>query len=753
MGEHIELNSPLPFNSVGASDDALAVLLNPAGLAFNGGLNGYYLRGYRGTPEGRNTFAISAYGMGFGLQMIEGNEAKLWRWTLSDGERIGDHLAIGTAYSWFSAEDKEIDKLKIWDIGGMFRTTHLSLGMLLRNLNRPKLRDERLDPELKVGVALRPVNDRLTFSFDAGHMFGEEGWRMRLGAELVPVDGLILRGSIDRERNFDLSFTLDFAHIGFGGYNTFTSEREMQDGIGYLRFSAPLLPTVFSRRRQVVRLNVHNAFSSLRKAMKDDRVVGAIINLDDIGYGLGNLQELEGILKRFRKSGKKVFAYSTSLSTGGYLAASACDRIILHPSGELKLIGIRSESVFIKRLLDNLGIEANIERFGEYKSAPETFTREEMSPPSKEEMNSILNDLFDQLVTTISHNRGIAPERLRDLIDDGPYTARKARELNLVDKLAYRDELEELVKEELGRVSLVEESEYAKYGRIVRSWKVPPKMALIKAEGVMINGESFIDPLTGSSIMGSKTISEALRKAREDDAVKAVVLRIESGGGMVLAADEIWREVKLTVAKKPLVVSMGDMAASGGYYIAVPANYIFAQPGTLTGSIGVFSGLVNLRGLYERIGLSKEILKRGENADFYSDWSEFTPQRREILRDQVKEIYDDFVEKVSQGRGMTRSKVNEAAQGRVWTGRQAKELGLVDEMGGIDEAISKAKELAGIKKGEGVKLVRMPSEKVTDVIVRKLLEESGALRFIKALNLIGKQPLLLLTPYMVKAGG
>ena len=229
-------------------------------------------------------------------------------------------------------------------------------------------------------------------------------------------------------------------------------------------------------------------------------------------------------------------------------------------------------------------------------------------------------------------------------------------------------------------------------------------------------------------------------------------MRIDSGGGMVIAADEIWREVELTRAKKPVVISMGDIAASGGYYIAAPADYIFAQPGTLTGSIGVFSGIVNLRGLYEKIGITKQIIKRGRNADFYSDWSEFTSEKRKVLRDQVKEIYRGFVDKVSKGRKMNPSEVDKVARGRVWTGRQAKERGLVDELGGLDEAISKAKELAGIQKEERVKLIKMPSVRVADVILRKLIERTRFAELIKASNMIMKERFLLIAPYRVEVG-
>ncbi|MBI1928237.1 signal peptide peptidase SppA, partial [Candidatus Poribacteria bacterium] len=312
---------------------------------------------------------------------------------------------------------------------------------------------------------------------------------------------------------------------------------------------------------------------------------------------------------------------------------------------------------------------------------------------------------------SIADGRNWTQEHLKQLIDQGPFTAKQALENGLVDQLAYRDELEGIAKSLTGKNHrLVKASEYLRTDVYDYDWEVPmPKIAIIEATGMMVTGESFIDPFTGTQTMGSTTIANAVRAVRKDPSIKAVVLRIDSGGGLVIAADMIGRELTLLKETKPLIVSMGDVAGSGGYYIAVPADAIVAEPGTITGSIGVISGKYSLKGLYDKIGLHKEIIKRGKHADFYTDYSDYPPEEREIIQKQLQEIYDAFIDTVAEGRGMTREAVDKIGRGRIWTGKQAKENGLVDQLGGLDQALSIARKKAGLE-GKIVQIVRLPKQ-------------------------------------------
>ena len=374
------------------------------------------------------------------------------------------------------------------------------------------------------------------------------------------------------------------------------------------------------------------------------------------------------------------------------------------------LSALKFERSFYRDVLDKLGIQAELDHFGEYKSASEAFTRKDMSAKNRENMNAILDDLYDQLKTDIATARGWTPETVKEKIDSGPFTANQAIKSKIVDRLLYEDQLQnaikKLVKKDTKHLRLYEYLSSALYPQ---NWSVPkPKIAIIEAKGMMMTGESFYDLLTKSSVMGASTISRAIEHCRTDDSIKAVVLRIDSVGGLVVAADIIWHKLMRLTAKKPLIVSMGDVAASGGYYIAVPADTIVAEPGTLTGSIGVIGGKHSLKGLYEKIGIKKEIMTRGKNADFYSNFSDFTPEQKENLKIQLKEIYDDFITKVAHGReSLTVTEVDQVARGRIWTGRQAKEIGLVDELGGLDKALAIAKQRMELN-DKTVEIVRLP---------------------------------------------
>jgi protease-4 len=299
--------------------------------------------------------------------------------------------------------------------------------------------------------------------------------------------------------------------------------------------------------------------------------------------------------------------------------------------------------------------------------------------------------------------------------------------IGIVDSLVYADQLEEIAKQEFGkRVKKLSGKQYASRKHHKYDWGAEPKLAVVYAAGMIAPGKSIgqgpgepdfwssglMEPFSALPIprvMGSETITNAIEKAREDSSIKAIVLRVDSGGGSAFASDLIWREVMLTKDRKPVIVSMGGMAASGGYYIACPADVIVAEPGTVTGSIGVIAGKFSLRGLYDKLGVNKEILKRGENSDIYTTYSSFTDEQREIIHRQIRELYDDFVHKAARGRNTTKEAIEPIAQGRIWTGRQAKDNGLVDELGSLQLAISIAKAEAGLKPDENVDIVAFPA--------------------------------------------
>ena len=761
----------LPTNSVAMSDDALATFFNPAGLGTNRALNLYYLRTYQSDFLADDAFFIAAPGTGFSMEFVNAaDEIDFARYSLSAGQHLGKALYWGTSYSWINADDKIYNQYKSLSVGLMYRRRYFSIGAIGRDLNRPKLFDQKLGRTYDIGLAIRPGTWRTTFSVDMRKTQKIREIDISYGVEIRPIRELVLRGTYNSNGSFDVRFGINLANFGIGTANYFDEHRKTSAGVGYFHFSNASITKPVPRKRLFLDLGMNKLGTVLRIAKWDKDVVGALIRIDGSKYGMGQIQEVRDAIIEFKESDRAVICYITNCSTGDYIVASACDVILMHPSAEVRLIGIRSERSYYKGALDKLGIRANLEHIGEYKSASESFTRDNMSEPHRENQIEILDDLYDQLTSHIATARGWTPEEVKQLIDQGPFTANAALKSKVVDELIYEDRLMDMATELTGsKVSFVNISAYINSGLAPHSWEVPkPKIAIIHAEGTMLTGESFFDPLTGMTMMGSDTIARAIKRTREDKSIKAVVLRIDSGGGLVIAADIIWHELIRLKKEKPLVVSMADVAASGGYYIAAPADVIVAEPGTITGSIGVISGKYSFKELYQKIGIKKEIITRGANADFYSDYTDYPPKEQKIVLKQINEIYDNFITKVASGRTqLTKEDVDKVGRGRVWTGRQAKENGLVDELGGLDLALAIAQKRAGLQK-KSVEIVRLPKQnwmsrllgKIVPIANGKIYKEPTIYNFLgqqlidqnaalKLLNLIKKHRVFLLMPYEI----
>ena len=461
----------------------------------------------------------------------------------------------------------------------------------------------------------------------------------------------------------------------------------------------------FERRQYLL-----HVLECLDRAARDPRLEAIWITIDRLEAGWSVLQTLREEILAARRSGKRVIVFFEEAGNGTAFLASAADVVAMAPSGSLHLTGLRAEVLFFRGVLDRARVEPEIVRLGEYKSAAEPFTRTSLSPEAREALESILDDLYDQLVSAVAEGRGLTPERVRALIDAGPYRAPAAREAGLVDEVCYEDELEDKLPGLLGRPdskpAVIPVGPWLRAARRMPpppgTRVPPPRVALLVAEGFIRSGRTR--PFPPSRAVASTSFVEALRQAREDPRVQAIVLRIDSPGGSGLASDVIWRELRLAREKKPLVVSMGDVAASGGYYLAMGADWIVAEPATLTGSIGVIAGKVNLRGLYDLLGLSKEAIDRGERAGAHSDYRPFTEAERRKLQEDIRAAYEDFVAKAASCRNLQVEELDKAARGRVWTGRQALGLRLVDELGGIRAAIAAAKRRGGIPFAQPVRL-------------------------------------------------
>jgi protease-4 len=477
-------------------------------------------------------------------------------------------------------------------------------------------------------------------------------------------------------------------------------ELDLTEGIVEAAPADPL-SAILSMRRTHLR----DVLDGLRRARTDPRVRALIVKVGS-GVGLAMAQELRDSVRAFRNAGKLTVAWAETFGETGhgtvpYYLATAFDRIYLQPSGDVGLTGVSLEEPFFRNALDKVGVAPRFAKRHEYKTMANTFMESSYTPEHEEMSRRLVTSIGEQIVAGIAETRGLTEDRVRELIDSGPLLAAEALEAGLVDRLGYRDEVYADARDAAG-----DDAQLRYVGRYQRTHTLTPRLphpkqdvvALIQGHGQIRLGRSGRSPVPGQgNAMGSDTIGTAFRAAVRDDRVKAIVFRVNSPGGSAVASDAIWREVVLArKAGKPVVVSMGNLAASGGYYVSMAADTIVAQPGTLTGSIGVVVGKPIVSDLLDRLGIGLGSVEDGAHARMFSATRDFTASEWERINASLDRIYDDFTAKVAEGRDMTRDRVHELARGRVWTGADAHAHGLVDELGGLDVAIDTARKKAGL---------------------------------------------------------
>ena len=490
----------------------------------------------------------------------------------------------------------------------------------------------------------------------------------------------------------------------------------------------------FSLDTEQTPLLVTDVAMAIERAADDERIEGIFLSQYPGSAGWGSQVEIRDALSTFRAAGKPCIAYAENYDMASYLVASACDRVVMAPGGMSFVQGLSITVSYYAGLFEKVGAEADFEHVGDFKSAVEPYERTGPSDAASEAMEGVLSGLFDVWVESVAEGRGMSVADVRAAVDQGSMQPSGLVASGLIDGVGYRDvvlaslrgwdtegwaEGLEAVVTEAEAKEAPERTSLSDYVRENKGLALGPKVAVVHASGTIVSGEAS-DPFFGSGLLGDRDLAGWLRKARKDDRVKAVVLRIDSPGGSGLASDMMWHEIKRTQAEgKPVVVSMANYAASGGYYIAAPADWIVAQPNTLTGSIGVFGGKINLGGSFEKLGMTSHAYKRGEHSDLLSSDRSFSEGGRAIFKGSLESFYKLFLERVAAGRSMTVEDVHKVAQGRVWTGQQAQEAGLVDELGGLTVAVAKAKDLAGIA-DEATQIVRYPENKT---FVEMLLDD------------------------------
>jgi protease-4 len=532
--------------------------------------------------------------------------------------------------------------------------------------------------------------------------------------------------------------------------------------------------------------NLQDLVERIAKAKADADVKALVLRIRGLEIGWARANEIRAAIQNFRKSGKKVYAYLDEIDNKDYYVATAADEIVVPEGGWLMIKGMSAEVTFYKTLLDKLGVKADWMQVGKFKSYGEPYTRTSMSPPFREEMTELLTDTYNMLAESLAERKKISVEAAKAIIDNGPYTPSKGKEVGLIDRVAYNDQLIAAIGKSINSTNFKLDLKYGKVKNEVdysgfaglmkmmqalsgETAKKPestlPKVALIYASGAINVGKSSGSSLLGESSMGSDTVVKHLKEAEADKTVKAIVLRVDSPGGSALASDLIWREVSRI--EKPIVASMGDVAASGGYYISMAAEKIYAEPGTITGSIGVTGGKFVLGGLMEKLGVTTDTITVGKNATIFSINTPFSETEKKAMQGLMDDTYKQFVSKAAEGRKVSFDTIEKLAGGRVYTGRQAKKLGLVDELGTLGDALAAARKLGGIAEGSKSELLVLPkAQGVLESLLGPLEDRDVSLKLdamgvsfvpeslrpmIRKLNglskLLGKEPIIMLMPF------
>ncbi|MFH1004766.1 MAG: signal peptide peptidase SppA [Bacteroidota bacterium] len=456
-------------------------------------------------------------------------------------------------------------------------------------------------------------------------------------------------------------------------------------------------------------IGLNEILANIEKAKNDDNIKGIYLDITAIPAGIATVEEIRNALLDFKTSKKFILAYSEVYTQGAYYLASAADKIYLNPEGIVEFKGLSRQVMFFKKLLEKLEIDVQIFRHGKYKSAIEPFDMEKMSPANREQTLSYMHSIWNHLLTGISKQRGITIEEMNKIADNILIrNADDALKYKLVDKLVYKDEMLEILRKQVGveninKVNYIGLNKYSNTPPTLHTPQTANQIAIIYAVGTIENGEG------DDETIGSERISKAIRKARLDSNIKAIVLRVNSPGGSALSSDIIWREMTLAKKMKPVIVSMGDVAASGGYYISCAADAIVAHPNTITGSIGVFGLLPNAQRLFSnKFGITVDTANTNKHSDFYNAYRAVNKEESTVIQKWIEDVYDDFIGKVGESRKMSKAEVDSIGQGRVWSGEDGKQIGLVDEFGGIKDAIALAAKKANIKE---YKIVELPEQK------------------------------------------
>jgi protease-4 len=752
-----------PLTPLAGEFDAMAVVANPAGLRFLRGSHfGLLLHlddDEHATTGGAGFGAYHAFtssgrllppiGFGVGVEVLRPDRPSLTpdpgeatRLSLGSAMALGDASAFGVTYHrFFDDSTRSLHGVSTWDFGLTSRLgRYAALGVVARDVGRPNVAGAPVQRRYEGELSFRPTGtERLELAL--GGRLGEtrldvDGW---LRWSWRVVRGVYFKGEVVAQSLQQVTVTpegvaedevyegrvtagleLSFGRTGVSGFGTLASDIDGDDPRAlstsvYLRLSEEQASPLLGEAERIAQFELSgpmgdrrltNTVILLKDAREDDAVKGVFVRIDGMAGGWAAASTLRAELGKIQAAGKPVMAYMVAGTTRDYYIASVADTVWVDPAGGLRLAGFAATSLYFKGLFDTLGVLAQFERIEEYKSAPESYTRTGPTEPALRMRNELYDDMYATLIDGIATGRKITPARARELVDDGPYTAGQLEKLTeLVDGVVEPDKLGEAVRKAMGGRSIP----FRGRPRRRPEYWAHPAMAIIFVDGDIVSGKSQVIPFLGRRLAGAETIVGAIASARANPDIDAIVLRIDSPGGSALASELMAREVFKTRGVKPIICSMGDLAASGGYFIAAGCDVIYAEPTTITGSIGIFTGKVEVSSLLSQLGLSWVTYTRGKFADRESYFRPYTEEEKLRIKEQIRYYYGRFTGTVAKGRGMTEEAVDEVGRGHVWTGKQAKAVKLVDELGGIGDAIARAKAEAGIAADMPTRVIYLPA--------------------------------------------
>lgn len=746
--EFVEQGRGLPSlrPALGLRNDAQAMAFNPAELGFLENAGGAYL--YSASDafnSGHGLYAASPVFAGLALGasaefLGPGQDIFARRYQLAAAYAYADTISVGLRYRFFGSETlRDIDTFSTLDLGFSVRwLPYLAASLVIEHADTPRLEGRWLQPIVRAGLGLVFLEGRLDLDafytvpqsedgigdfsmtlrgepLDGLHLFasGEGGDApIRFGGGLSLVQGYFSLG-LGVYANADID-TGDVAFDGFAAsFSAFAAPRRSlyRASERWIRIDMPADLAERAPRSPfgIAGQSFAELLLTLQQIGKDNSVDGLLLDIDGLAFGYSQLYELRTELVRLRRSGHRIVAHMRDTSTRSLYLASAADRIYITGAQTFDAYGLSTTLSYYRNGLRFLGVEPEFVKIDRYKTAPEAFLRDGPSEFSVEQMDLYLDAIYNQLVADIAQGRNLSDGDVRALFDASPITPEEAQALGFIDGIAYRDEMGERIRTDFNLSAEPRlEQGYTAPSWDETDWHDPQQIAVIHVDGAIARGKSVEVPILGSMTTGAETISDMLEAAVASPRIRAIILRVDSPGGSAFASEVMHRAIVKARKSKPLIISMSNIAASGGYYVAAPGQRILATPMTLTGSIGIYAGKFDITGLLNMLGVTRVLMKRGAFADLYSPNTGWTDAHRERAMASITYLYDVFITRVAEGRDMPEDEVRKIAEGHIWPGRVAQQIGLVDELGGLLDAIDLAKELGGLEADDRVRIVQLP---------------------------------------------